>query len=758
MPEKNKIKNPHAKRVNVHGADGRRGAKDRCRVKDRREAKNRRGVKDGYEANIARKPNGGYGTKFGYELNTARRMDTYYGKSAELYEKTRDSLPPITENTGLPELLVPCGSEEAVHAAAESGADAVYCGGKILNARMNAKNFDDDALKRTVTYCRRVGVKVYVTLNTLVFDRELRKAAEYAKMLYDIGVDALIVADAGLCMLLREYLPVLELHASTQLSAHNLAATEVLGALGFSRVVLAREMNLADIRYICENSSIETEIFVHGALCVSRSGQCLMSSVVGGRSGNRGECAQPCRLPYNGNYPLSLKDLCLAGHITDLISCGLSCLKIEGRMKSPSYISGVTAIYRRLLDERRNASSAELEKLKNIFSRSGFTDGYFTGVIGNQMLGVRSEHDKAESRHAQTESHVHTTEDLHVQNDSIHAYTEDRHIQTESIHANAEYRCMQIESSQAYIEDRHTRTCSNQMRSENNTIQEKNVLAASILTSGILSFSDIISDTAELDETQAIKRLSAPFPKQERRKTARFLFAEQIPEFADEYFDVIALPPDEFVRCAGKRKSLANAVVFPSVIHDSELKTAKKLLDTANCLGAEYAYVGNLGHINLAREIGFTLLGDFRLNVVNSASPILYGHLGDFKEYILSPELILPQARDIHAVKSMIVYGRLPLMILEKSCGSDRLTDRKGAVFPVFKEMNTSGIRSREIVYNSCPVWMADRQKELGAAGIKSYHFVFSDETRREAASVIEAYRDKKAPPTGKTIKRIQKK
>ena len=199
-------------------------------------------------------------------------------------------------------------------------------------------------------------------------------------------------------------------------------------------------------------------------------------------------------------------------------------------------------------------------------------------------------------------------------------------------------------------------------------------------------------------------------------------------------------------------------MVFPSVIHDSELKTAKKLLDTAHCLGAEYAYVGNLGHINLAREIGFTLLGDFRLNVVNSASPILYGHLGDFKEYILSPELILPQARDIHAVKSMIVYGRLPLMILEKSCGSDRLTDRKGAVFPVLKEMNTSGIRSREIVYNSCPVWMADRQKELGAAGIKSYHFVFSDETRREVASVIEAYRDKKAPPTGKTIKRIQKK
>ena len=658
----------------------------------------------------------------------------------------------------LPELLSPAGDRDCLKAAVDAGCDAVYLGGSQFNARQGAGNFSAEEMEAAVRYCTLRGVKAYLTLNTLIKEREWEQLAAFVAEIAGMGFSGVILQDLGVAMYLRRHFPMLELHASTQMSVHDQAGVEFLNTQGFQRVVLAREMNLADIRYICENSSIETEIFVHGALCVSRSGQCLMSSVVGGRSGNRGECAQPCRLPYNGNYPLSLKDLCLAGHITDLISCGLSCLKIEGRMKSPSYISGVTAIYRRLLDERSNASSAELEKLKNIFSRSGFTDGYFTGVIGNQMLGVRSEHDKAESRHAQTESHVHTTEDLHVQNDSIHAYTEDRHIQTESIHANAEYRCMQIESSQAYIEDRHTRTCSNQMRSENNTIQEKNVLAASILTSGILSFSDIISDTAELDETQAIKRLSAPFPKQERRKTARFLFAEQIPEFADEYLDVIALPPDEFVRCAGKRKSLANAVVFPSVIHDSELKTAKKLLDTAHCLGAEYAYVGNLGHINLAREIGFTLLGDFRLNVVNSASPILYGHLGDFKEYILSPELILPQARDIHAVKSMIVYGRLPLMILEKSCGSDRLTDRKGAVFPVLKEMNTSGIRSREIVYNSCPVWMADRQKELGAAGIKSYHFVFSDETRREVASVIEAYRDKKAPPTGKTIKRIQKK
>lgn len=644
-------------------------------------------------------------------------------------------LPPVTNSTKIPELLVPCGSEEAVRAAVESGADAVYCGGKMLNARMNAKNFSDEALRRAITYCRGAGVKVYVTLNTLVYDRELRGAAEYAKMLYEIGANALIVADAGLCLLLREYLPDLELHASTQLSAHNLAAAEKLAALGFSRLVLAREMNLGDIYYLCKNSPIETEMFVHGALCVSRSGQCLMSSVVGGRSGNRGECAQPCRLPYNGGYPLSLKDLCLAGHITELLSCGVTSLKIEGRMKSPSYISGVTAIYRRLLDERRNASGAEINRLKSIFSRSGFTDGYFTGRIGNDMLGIRSERDKAATASVLQAGRPFRAGDM------AKPYGDSG-------------GCVSLKSRPA-----NTASCSLTYRSAHYIPYSVPVHPERGTAHSFAALSHgNLSGSVNIDETSVIRNLSAPFPKQEKRRTARFLFAGQIPESAVEYFDVIALPPDEFVRCAGRKSCPANAVVFPAAIHDSELEAVRKLLGRAYSLGAKYAYVGNLGHVRLAREIGFVLYGDFRLNIVNSASPMLYGRFGDFKEFILSPELILPQARDIRAVKSMIVYGRLPLMLLEKSCGADRLTDRRGAVFPVYREMSTDGIRTREVVCNSCPVWMADRQKELGDAGIKSYHFIFSDETQMDVISVIKAYADKKAPPPGMTIKRIQRK
>ncbi len=769
-----------SKAKNVNGENVRYGIKHGCKVNIAAETAADRRTKAGYGKNIACGTAGEHGIKVGNEAKTVRELKPEFGGNKELYEAIRETLPPVTINTKLPELLVPCGSEDAVRAAAENGADAVYCGGKMLNARMNAKNFDDEALKRAVTYCQSAGVKVYVTLNTLVYDRELRAAAEYAKMLYELGVDALIVADAGFCMLLREYLPGFELHASTQLSAHNLSAAETLAALGFRRLVLAREMGLADIRYLCENSPIETELFVHGALCVSRSGQCLMSSVVGGRSGNRGECAQPCRLPYNGGYPLSLKDLCLAGHITDLISCGVSSLKIEGRMKSTSYISGVTAIYRRLLDERRNASDKEIYRLKNIFSRGGFTDGYFTGIIGNRMLGVRSERDKAAtasvlsadkpfgasdtmkngrglSGRAPLEKHLpHTLADrLACRAAHNAAYTVPvpySQTQAEKSSVRSESCQTQAEISSVRSESCRTQTESGSAQAGGISVRKKSIPEISILTSSILS------DAVELDETQAVGSLSAPFPKQDRRRTSRFLFAAQIPESADGYFDVIALPPDEFVKCGGREKCSANAVVFPSVIHDSELNSVKKLLEAAHSLGAEYAYVGNLGHISLAREIGFALLGDFRLNVVNSAAPILYGRLGDFIEYILSPELILPQARDIRAVKSMIVYGRLPLMLLEKSCGADRLTDRRGVVFPVFREMNSDGIRTREIVYNSCPVWMADRQRELGEAGIKSYHFVFSDETRREAASVIKAYCDKKAPPPGRIIKRIQKK
>lgn len=297
----------------------------------------------------------------------------------------------------LPELLSPCGSFEALNAAIEGGADAVYFGGTVFNARMNAKNFDRSEMRSAISLCRQKGVKAYITLNTQIYDRELKTALDHAAFLYESGADALILADTGLSTLIKKHIPDFELHASTQMTAHSLAGAERLYDLGFSRVVGAREMSREDIKTLCR-SRAEIEMFVHGAICVSVSGQCLMSAMLGGRSGNRGQCAQPCRMCYDREYPLSIKDMCLASHIPSLIEDGVASLKIEGRMKNPSYVYGVTKIYRKLLDQRRAANEDEIKELQRLFSRSGFTDGYYTGNVDGRMLGVRTDKDISDSR------------------------------------------------------------------------------------------------------------------------------------------------------------------------------------------------------------------------------------------------------------------------------------------------------------------------------------------------------------------------
>ncbi|MBR5515733.1 MAG: U32 family peptidase [Clostridia bacterium] len=293
-----------------------------------------------------------------------------------------------------PELLSPAGTPEALRAAVMGGADAVYIGGNEFNARINAANFTIDEIKKAATFCHRNGVRLHVAVNILILDREMKRALEYVRDLYLCGVDAIICADLGLAREIHRHFPDLELHASTQMSGHNSHAAKLLCKMGFSRMVCAREMSREDIHALCKNSPIDIEMFIHGAICVCHSGQCLMSSLIGGRSGNRGLCAQPCRMQYNGDYPLSIKDMCLASHITEILDLGVCSLKIEGRMKSPEYVYGVTKIYRRLLDEGRNATEREIKELTNLFSRSGFTDGYFTKKISKQMNGIRSEADK----------------------------------------------------------------------------------------------------------------------------------------------------------------------------------------------------------------------------------------------------------------------------------------------------------------------------------------------------------------------------
>jgi len=295
-----------------------------------------------------------------------------------------------------PLLLSPAGSMNALKSAINAGADEVYLGGADFNARINATNFDRNALIKAGEMCRNANVSLNITLNTLIYDKEFKSVLEYVSFLADkVMPDSLIVQDLGLAVTLRHEFPHLALHASTQMRIHSYLDAEYLKSLGFTRAVLARELPKEDIASFAK-TGLETEIFVHGAICVSESGGCLMSSVIGNRSGNRGECAQPCRLPYKceNKYPLSLKDMCLASHIKEISNIGVTALKIEGRMKSPEYVGAVTSVYRRLIDENRNATGEEIKYLANIFSRSGFTDGYFVSKIDKNMFGIRREDDK----------------------------------------------------------------------------------------------------------------------------------------------------------------------------------------------------------------------------------------------------------------------------------------------------------------------------------------------------------------------------
>ena len=294
------------------------------------------------------------------------------------------------------ELLSPAGRWEAMTAAVQNGADAVYLGCGRFNARRGAENFTPEQLPQAAAYCHLRGVKVYLTVNTLLSDRELPQAEELLRLASRCGVDGIIVQDWGLAALARAVVPDLPLHGSTQMTVHSLVGAEEAARLGMRCVVLGRELSREDAAFICARSPIAIEVFAHGALCMCWSGQCAMSALIGQRSGNRGACAQPCRLPYRFDsgktgHPLSLKDACLASHLTELEDMGVSILKLEGRMKRPEYVAVVTGIYAALLRERRPPTREELRQLELAFSREGFTDGYWRGRLGPEMFGSRPE-------------------------------------------------------------------------------------------------------------------------------------------------------------------------------------------------------------------------------------------------------------------------------------------------------------------------------------------------------------------------------
>ena len=560
------------------------------------------------------------------------------------------------KNGALPELLSPAGSHKALAAALDAGADAVYFGGSAFNARINAANFDEGAIVAAIAECHANGARAYITVNTQLYDRELLPALKYAAFLYESGADALIAADPGFVSLVKQHIPDFALHASTQMTAHSTSAARLLSSLGFSRMVCARELSEAQLRRLCAESPLEIEVFVHGAYCVSVSGQCEFSAMIGKRSGNRGLCAQPCRMAYNGRYPLSLKDLCLAPHITKLIDMGAASLKIEGRMKPPGYVYGVTSIYRRLLDERRDANDEEMTELAALFSRSGFTDGYFTGKVNRSMLGIRSEEDKENSREAKE-------------------------------------ALKRVSVSREPLKS------------------EKRSAPAVPETLPPADYSD----------------LRGGLPK----TTAEFLSEDQIPR--KNRPEVCLVPLERY-------EGGADGVILPPIIADDGLDAVRSALESAAARGAKYVSVTNIGQLDWLPEEPYikqnrlALLGSFRLNVFNSQSLARLCSMG-LSGCELSPELTLPQLRDIKGPGRVIVYGRVPLMLCAKKIGARELKDRKNVLFPVIET------GSGDIVYISVVTYLGDRRAELRKYGLSRFHFIFSDESREEAEAILEAYR-----------------
>ena len=664
----------------------------------------------------------------------------------------------------LPELLAPAGGFDALEAAIEAGADAVYFGGESFGARAFAKNFSREEIARAAKLCRAFGVKSYVTLNTLIFDRETAAMLDYAAFLEEAGVDALIIADVGAASLIRRYIPTMPLHASTQFSGHNTDAAIFLAQHGFTRMVAARELSKPDLKTLCTNSPIEIETFIHGALCVCHSGQCLFSSMVGGRSGNRGMCAQPCRLPdKSGKYPLSLKDLSMAGRITDLFDCGAASLKIEGRMKAPEYVFGVTEIYRRLLDGRRNATPDEMSRLAEIFSRSGFTTGYFDGKINHTMLGTRREDDVKSSRalepfagltkkspltlHASLKQGSPFTLTVSGAQGSVtKAGAVPEAARTAPLDAAALEKNLAKLGGTPYFAEKIEIDLDGGLILR---VSEINALRRAALDAyGTLGERE---HTVLRDEMPASVRRT---PKTDgNKRTALVMRAKNLPaddRFYD-YFDLVFLPLSEYLACDAPR---VFGVLLPGVIPDSERAGVSEKLRRAYEKGARHALCGNYGHLALCREAGLMPHGDFRLNVTNAAAAE-FALASGFCDLILSPELTAAQLRDIGGSVRSIVYGRVPLMLLEKcaaketsgceTCGSDRaaLVDRLGKRFPILREEP-----HRNLLFNCVPTYAADK---LPAGG---QHFIFSVESASEILRVLDAY-EKHLPPTGE-IRRLK--
>ena len=612
------------------------------------------------------------------------------------------------------EILAPAGSMESVVAAVRSGADAVYIGAKDFSARASAENFTIDEIKDVAAYCHERDVLVYLTLNTLIFDTELEDALALCQKAYSAGIDAVIVQDLGLAALIKKSMPDLALHASTQMSIHTPAGAKALKDFGFSRVVLARELSKAEIKEIAEAVDIELEVFVHGALCMSVSGQCYFSAMLGSRSGNRGRCAQPCRLPFKvkgGNgFALSLKDSSLMGYLRELEEMGVKSAKIEGRMKRPEYVSAAVRACREGLDAGK-VTEETAEMLRSVFSRTGFTDGYYKGKRDKNLFGYRMKEDVTSA-----------TDKLLSQ--IRNSYKDER----KAVSVDMSLTLRSGEKAELEVSDgKHTVTVYSAEAAEiaaNTPLSQENAEKNLSKTGGTPYFVQNIKFTTDGKAIVPAKELNAlrrdaltelgllraavkdvKILPVELSKTgtkaavkaqgfvARFTDTDVPAECkeAQRIYLPLFAPVEEYERLIGNNFNVCAEIPRGMFGIENQIKLR---LHELKKIGVKGVLASNIGAVYLANSMGFEVHGGFGLNIVNTESLVAFEKMG-LKSAELSFELTKNQIKNIGGTipRGIIAAGYLPLMLLRacpnlnsqvkcRECnGFSKMQDRMGESF-----------------------------------------------------------------------------
>ena len=666
------------------------------------------------------------------------------------------------------EILAPVGSEEMLRAAVFSGADAVYLGFSGFNARTGAGNFDADSLKEAVRFCHARGVAVHVALNTTVYGTELSALEQAIRAVAASGADAVICQDLAVATLIGKIAPQLPRHGSTQMSVHTLQGALELKELGFTRVVLARELSLPEVEHITKHCGIETECFIHGALCMSVSGQCYMSAFLGGRSGNRGSCAGPCRLPFEANalpegkpgrlHHLSLKDNSAIDKLDKLQALGVASAKIEGRLRTPEYVAA--AVSACLAGREGRAYDRDL--LKNAFSRSGFTSGYLDGKIDGTMFGVRSEADAELTKktlpmlrelYRRERSRVPVQMKLEIEEGGEKLTVTDADGNKAFAYGDAEPQPARTDPTES-LNRSLAKTGGTPFAAEKITVEMDggpwfipgsavNELRREALDA-LLKKREVLRPWPTTEEhVAALPQRTLP-PRRTLR--ARFERWEQVPERALDGVEYLILPIAQADRVPREWRA-KTLLELPRVMFGAlEQDTARRIAATQDAGFAGYE-ASNIAHLRLCR--GLPMTGGFGLNITNNVAAQFYAEQG------LSSLLILPEVKDsdIASIEptrngkpvptGVMVYGHMPLM-LTRACPLQNihdcahcdktgvLTDRKAKKFPVRCGL---GVRT---IYNPVPIYMGDKP---GALAVDYGVAYFTLESREEAAQILDSIR-----------------